>query len=316
MTLCVVTVFGGSGFVGRHLVQALARRGITVRVATRDLETALVTKTAGVVGQIVPMRCTPWDAASVAGLVAGVDAVINLTGILYEKGKNTFQRTHVKVAETIARACNQAAVKHLIHMSALGADANSESKYACSKAEGETTVRSAFPDAVILRPSIIFGPEDNFFNRFARMAVWVPALPLIGGGATKFQPVYVEDVAQAMMIVLENPVTRGQTYELAGPAVYTFRQLLEFMLAQTGQKRWLVELPFNIAAILGNILSIMPDPMLTADQVILLKRDNIIMSRNVPTLQSLGITPTAVEAIVPSYLSAYREGGRFALVEA
>jgi len=316
MTLRVVTVFGGSGFVGRHVVQALARRGCVVRVATRDLETALVTKTAGAVGQIVPMRCTPWDAASVAGLVAGADAVINLTGILYEKGKNTFQRTHVEVPALIARACHQAAIKNLIHVSALSADINSESKYARSKAEGEQAVRSAFPDAVILRPSVIFGPEDSFFNRFARMAVWVPALPLIGGGNTKFQPVYVEDIVQAVMTILENPVTRGQVYELGGPAVYRFKDLLEYLLAQTGQKRWLVNLPFEVAEVLGKMMQIMPEPMLTADQVALLKRDAVVAPRGVLTLQSLGITPTAVEAIVPAYLSAYRSGGRFALAEA
>jgi len=314
MTLRVITVFGGSGFVGRHLVQSLARRGYIVRIATRDLESALVTKTAGAVGQIVPMHCTPWDAASVAGVIAGADAVINLIGILYEKGKNTFERTHVKIPEMIARACHQAGINNLIHLSALGADINSESHYAQSKAKGESAVRAALSDTVILRPSIIFGPEDNFFNRFARMAIISPLLPLIGGGMTRFQPVYVVDVAQTIMTILENPVTRGQTYELGGPAVYTFCALLEFTLQQIGKKRLLLNVPFNIAEILGSMMQIMPSPMLTADQVKLLKHDNVVAPRML-NLNSLGITPIAVEAIVPAYLSAYHSGGRFALVE-
>jgi len=315
MTLRVITVFGGSGFVGRHLVQALARRGYIIRVATRDLESALITKTAGTVGQIVPMHCTPWDAASVASAIAGADAVINLIGILYEKGKSTFGRTHVKIPEMIARACYQAGISNLIHLSALGADINSESHYAQSKAKGEAAVRATLPDTVILRPSIIFGPEDNFFNRFARMAVISPLLPLIGGGATQFQPVHVADVAQAIMTILENPVTHGQTYELGGPAVYTFRALMEFILQQIGKRRLLMNIPFETAEILGALMQIMPSPMLTVDQVKFLKRDNVVAPRTL-ILSNLGITPTAVEAIVPAYLSAYRSGGRFSLVEA
>ncbi|HRJ12893.1 MAG TPA: complex I NDUFA9 subunit family protein, partial [Alphaproteobacteria bacterium] len=239
MTLRTVTIFGGSGFVGRQLVQALARRGVVVRVATRDVKRVLHMKTSGAVGQVVPMRCNPTDAASVAGAVAGADAVINLIGILYERGKNTFQRMHVDVPEMIARAAAQAGIQHMVHISALGADANATSRYAQSKAMGEAALRAAHPDAVILRPSIIFGPEDDFFNRFARMCSWSPALPLIGGGKNKFQPVYVGDVVSAILTVLDNPITHGQTYELGGPAIYSFEQLLNYIMQQTGRKRML-----------------------------------------------------------------------------
>lgn len=311
MTLRVVTIFGGTGFIGRHLVQALARRGIVVRVATRDVTRVLREKTAGAVGQVVPMRCNPNDAASVAGVIAGADAVINLIGILYEKGKNKFQRVHVEAAENIARATAQAGITNFVHVSALGADINSESRYAQSKAEGENAVRAAHGDAVIFRPSVVFGPEDDFLNRFARMAVWSPALPLIGGGKNKFQPVYVGDIVQAVMTALDNPATHGQTYELGGPAVYSFEQILNFIMRETGRPRALCPLPYDVANFIAAVMEILPRPMLTRDQILLLKKDNLVGGR-AQNLQSLGITPTAMEAIAPAYLSAYRAGGRFA----
>jgi len=311
MTLRTVTIFGGSGFVGRQLVQALARRGVVVRVATRDVKRVLHMKTSGAVGQVVPMRCNPTDAASVAGAVAGADAVINLIGILYERGKNTFQRMHVDVPEMIARAAAQAGIQHMVHISALGADANATSRYAQSKAMGEAALRAAHPDAVILRPSIIFGPEDDFFNRFARMCSWSPALPLIGGGKNKFQPVYVGDVVSAILTVLDNPITHGQTYELGGPAIYSFEQLLNYIMQQTGRKRMLCPLNYDIANIIAGVMQIFPRPMITRDQILQLKKDNLVGGR-AQNLQSLGIIPTAMEAIVPAYLAAYRVGGRFA----
>ena len=315
MTLPVVTVFGGSGFIGRHLVQALARNGCTVRVATRDPERAAIVKTAGTVGQIVPIRCSPWDAASVAGVITGADAVINLIGIAYQRGKDTFERSHIITPGLIARICTQAGVRNFVHVSALGADVNSGSAYARSKAAGESAVRAGFPDAIILRPSIVFGPEDSFFNRFASMALWSPFLPLIGGGTTKFQPVYVGDVVQAIMTVLDNPVTRGHVYELGGPAVYTFRQLLAYTMHETGRRRFLCPLSFEATNTLAAILEILPNPMLTRDQVMLLRRDNTVGGR-AEGLENLGMTPTAMEAIVPAYLAAYRAGGRFAEIAA
>jgi len=315
MTLRVVTIFGGSGFLGRQLVQALARRGIVVRVATRDAARVLSMKTSGAVGQVVPMRCNPTDAASVAGVIAGADAVINLIGILYERGKNTFQRMHVDAAETIARAAAQAGIKHMVHLSALGADIAAESMYAQSKAAGENAVRAANPDAVILRPSIIFGPEDNFFNRFARMTTWSPTLPLIGGGKNKFQPVYVGDVVAAILVALDNPATHGQTYELGGPAIYSFEQLMHYIMRQTGRKRFLCPLPYDIANIIAAVAQILPRPMVTRDQILSLQKDHLVGGRAL-SLQTLGITPTAMEAVAPAYLAAYRQGGRFAEIAA
>lgn len=307
----IVTIFGGTGFIGRHLVQSLARSGWVVRVATRHPEKAQFLKTAGAVGQITPMRCTPWDAASVAGLVAGSDAVVNLIGIMHESGAHTFERAHVTSPGLIARVATQAGVKCLVHISAIGADVGSASAYARSKAAGEAAVRAGFPDAAILRPSVVFGPEDGFFNRFAQMALWSPFLPLIGGGETKFQPVYVGDVVRAITTTLENPITHGHTYELGGPAVYSFRNLLEMMMQETGRTRMLCDIPFDAARMLASVMEMLPNPMLTRDQVILLKRDNVVGFR-AETLAALGIQPTAVEAVIPTYLAAYRMGGRFA----
>lgn len=313
MTLRTVTIFGGTGFIGRHLVQALARRGIVVRVATRNPARAAFEKTSGTVGQVVPMRCNPSDAASVAGVIAGADAVINLIGIMHENRKNTFQRLHVEAAELIARSAYQAGIHNYIHVSALGADINSASKYAQTKAEGETAVRAVHPDAVILRPAIIFGPEDHFLNRFARMATWSPALPLIGGGKNKFQPVYVGDVVQAVMTALDNPATHGQSYELGGPAIYSFEMLMQYITQQTSRHPLLVNIPYNLANIMAAVMEILPKPMLTRDQVFMLQKDNLVGGR-AQTLHALGITPTALEAIAPAYLSAYRAGGRFAQI--
>jgi NADH dehydrogenase len=307
----VVTVFGGTGFIGRQLVQALAARGYVVRIATRHPEKVLYLKTAGTPGQVVAERCTPWESASVSAVIAGSDAVINLIGILFEKDKNTFDRAHVVAPGLIARIATQAGVNHLVHLSAIGANANSDSRYARSKAEGESVVRAGFPDAVILRPSIVFGAGDGFFNRFARMAMWSPFLPLIGGGQTKFQPVYVGDVVRAILAGLDNATTRGQTYELGGPGIYSFQQLMNFMMAQTRTQRYLLTIPYQAAELLARAMEIMPQPMLTRDQVKLLRQDNVVGLR-VNTLRSMGIIPTALEAIVPAQLAAYQAGGRFA----
>lgn len=312
MAARIVTVFGGTGFIGRHLVRALCARGDTVRVATRHPEKSLDLKTSGTPGQVVLQRCKPWDSAHVASAVAGSETVINLIGILFEKGQNTFDRAHVVAPGLMARIATQAGVKNMVHVSAIGANPNSSSAYGRSKSAGESAVRGGFPDAVILRPSIVFGPEDGFFNRFARMAVWSPALPLIGGGKTRFQPVYVGDVVRAVLAGLDNATARGQTYELGGPGIYDFRQLLEMVMRETGRKRFLVNLPVDVANILAQAMEIMPTPMLTRDQIKLLAQDNVVLSRT-HTLQALGITPTALEAIVPAYLAAYRAGGRFAL---
>lgn len=304
----LATVFGGSGFIGRYVVTNLARDGWSVRVAVRRPDEALFLKTAGTVGQVTPLATNVRDRGSVARAVAGADAVVNLIGILHESGRQTFQAVQAEGARTVAEEATRAGVSHLVHVSAIGADANSNSSYARTKAEGEAAVRQAFPKATIMRPSIVFGPEDGFFNRFAKMAQLSPALPLIGGGKTRFQPVYVGDVAEAVVKAIETPAAAGQTYELAGPKIYSFAELMRLMLAEIGRKRALVPLPFPIASLMGAVMQCLPMPQLTLDQVRLLKRDNV-PSADSAGLSDLGITPTSVETIIPTYLDRYRARG-------
>jgi NADH dehydrogenase len=306
----LVTVFGGSGFIGRYVVQRLARAGWQVRVAVRRPNEALFLKTSGDVGQVTPVAANIRDDRSVAAAVAGADAVINLVGILYASGKQSFDAVQAKGAARIAAAAKAAGATRFVQISAIGADPSSDSAYARSKAEGEQAVKLAFADATILRPSIVFGPEDDFFNRFARMAMMSPVLPLIGGGHTKFQPVYVADVADAVARALEDEGTMGKTYELGGPRSYTFRALMEMLLKEIGRCRLLVPLPFALATLKASFLQLLPIKLLTVDQVRLLKRDNVV-SANALGFKDLGITPTALEAILPSYLDQYRPLGYY-----
>ena len=301
----LATVFGGSGFIGRYVVRNLARDGWLVRVAVRRPDEALFLKTAGVVGQVTPLAANLRDRASVAHAIVGADAVVNLVGILHESGRQRFQAVQAEGARMIAEEAARAGAARLVHVSAIGADANSGSSYARTKAEGEAAVRQAFPAATILRPSIVFGPEDDFFNRFGRMALLSPALPLIGGGRTRFQPVYVGDVADAIVTAIETPGTAGQLYELGGPKVYSFAELMRLLLDNLGRRRMLVPLPFPIASLMGSVMQCLPNPQLTADQVKLLKRDNVV-SEGANGLASLGITPTSVETILPTYLDRFR----------
>lgn len=305
-----VTVFGASGFIGRHLVQRLARRGMRVKAAERRPHRARFLVPMGDVGQVVPMGTDITDEASVATAIAGADMVVNLVGILYESaGNGRFQAVHVDGAARVARVARQAGVQRLIQMSALGADRNSPSAYARSKAEGEEAARTAFPGTTIIRPSIVFGPEDDFFNRFAAMAQCAPALPLFGGGVTRYQPVYVGDVADAMVACLTNPATAGQTYELTGPRSYSFAEIMALVLAVTERKRPLVKLPFWMADIIGTFAGLAPGkPLLTRDQAKLLRKDNVAQGK--PGLAELGIEPIACEAILPTYLDRYRRGGK------
>ncbi|MAN79583.1 MAG: complex I NDUFA9 subunit family protein, partial [Magnetovibrio sp.] len=249
-------------------------------------------------------------ADSVAAAVRGADVVINLVGILYESGRATFQKIHVDGAANVAQAAAAAGVQRLVHVSALGADASSPAKYARSKAAGEAAVTAAFPKATILRPSVVFGPEDDFFNRFASMARLSPVLPVIGAaspkdGGPKFQPVYVADVADAIMAALTDAKAKGQLFELGGPTVYSFRELMQLVMAQTGRKRCLLPLPYWVADIQAAFLGLLPRPPLTLDQVQLLRRDNVVGDK-AKTLKNLGITPTAAEAILPTYLMRFR----------
>ncbi|MEQ8814440.1 MAG: complex I NDUFA9 subunit family protein [Thalassobaculum sp.] len=307
----LATVFGASGFIGRNVVRELAARGVRVNAVCRDAEHAKFLKPMGVVGQVTPMRADVTDPAAVARAVAGADMVVNLVGILHQSGRNTFDAVQATAPGSIAKAAAAAGARAMVHVSAIGADAGSRSAYAHSKAAGEAAVRAAFPAATILRPSIVYGPDDSFFNRFAAMAQVMPVLPLIGGGTTRFQPVYVDDVADAAMAALDRPEAAGADYELGGPSVYTFRQLLELMLAEIRRKRMLVPLPFWLAALQGAILELLPVPPLTRDQVELLKSDNVV-APGAKTLADLGIEATPLEIVVPSYLDKFRVGGRYA----
>lgn len=306
-----VTVFGGSGFIGRYVVKRLAAKGARVRVAVRDIEAAKFLKPMGAVGQIAPVTVNVGDGASVAAAVEGADIVVNSVGILYESGRQTFQRAHVDGPQAMAEAAARTGAQAFVHVSAIGADPASESLYATSKARGEAAVRDAFPAATILRPSVVFGPEDDFFNRFAMMARLSPALPLIDGGHTKFQPVYVGDVADAVMAALEDEAAAGKTYELGGPEVVTFRQVMEIVMAETGRKRILAPAPSALMRPFAAIAEMLPvPPPITRDQLTLLESDNVV-SEGAATLADLGVTPTAMAAEVPEYLVRYRSGGQF-----
>jgi len=306
----LITVFGGSGFLGRHLVRRLARAGDRVNVAVRDVEKAKFLKPMGDVGQITPVRVNIGDPASVAAVVSGADAVINLVGILFESGGQSFEAVHHGAAAHIAQAAKAAGAKRLVHVSAIGADIESPAAYLRSKGHGEAAVHAAFAEATILRPSIVFGPEDDFFNRFGAMAMFAPVLPLIGGGHTRFQPVYVGDVADAIVKAMSDPVAAGNIYELGGPRVYTFRDLMQLLLAEIGRNRLLVPVPFAAASFNAFFLELLPNPLLTRDQVTMLRRDNVV-SPEALGLADLGLKPTALEAVLPTYLDRFRRGGRF-----
>jgi uncharacterized protein YbjT (DUF2867 family) len=309
----LVTVFGGSGFLGRHLVQALARRGFRIRVAVRRPDLAGHLQPLGRVGQIHAVQANVRFPASVAAAVHDAAIVINLTGILYERGQQRFEAVQAQGAGTVAAAAERVGAR-LLHVSALGADARSPSRYARSKAQGEAAARAAAPQAMIFRPSILFGPEDDFFNRFAAMARLSPVLPLIGGGRTRFQPVFVADVASALAQAAGTAGTPATTYEFGGPDVKTFRELLEFILATIMRRRLLVPIPFTLAEWQALVLQFWPRPPLTPDQVTLLRADNVVSNDavlNQRTLSAFGIVPADMEAIVPAYLWRFRKTGQF-----
>lgn len=306
----VATLFGGSGFIGRYVVRHLAKQGHVIRVAVRHPEAAGFLKPLGDVGQITPIPASLLVEDSVKRAVEGADLVINLVGVLYEKGRQTFRAVHAEGAAAVARAAAAAGASDLVHVSALGADANSPADYARTKAAGEAAVREAFPAAVILRPSVVIGPEDDFFNRFAVMARLSPALPLLNGGRTRFQPVYVGDVAQAIVTALNDPACRGRTYELGGPRVYSFKELLELLLHEIHRRRLLLPLPMPLARLQARFLELLPKPPLTRDQLRLLERDNVVGSGAL-TFADLGIQPQTIETVLPNYLDRYRPGGRF-----
>jgi NADH dehydrogenase len=309
----LVTVFGGSGFVGRHVVDALARRGYRVRVAVRKPEVAYYMQPLGNIGQIQLVQANIRHRWSIERAVKGADYVVNLVGILSESGKQRFNTVHAIGAKHVAEVVAAAGLP-LLHMSALGADLKSASEYARTKAEAERQVLSIKPDAVILRPSVIFGPEDQFFNKFSSMSRFSPFMPLIGGGKTQFQPVYVGDVAEVVARAVEGKLQAGKAYELGGAEVLTLRRCMELSLEVINRKPIFVNLPWWVASLQGKILGLLPNPPLTSDHVKLLKSNNVVSQEAADadlTLEGLGIKPQAVDAILPSYLWRFRVLGQY-----
>lgn len=311
----LVTVFGGSGFVGRHVVRALAKRGYRIRVAVRRPDLAGFLQPLGNVGQISFVQANLRYRKSVDAAVQGADHVVNCVGILFEAGRNTFDAVQDFGARAVAEAARGVGAT-LTHVSALGADVDSESVYARSKGRAEKAILDIVSDAVIIRPSIVFGPEDGFFNKFAEMSRFSPVLPLVGGGNTAFQPVYVTDVAEAVARSVEGKVARGKIYEIGGPDVLTFKDCLEIMMKVIDRKRVLLPLPFGIASMIGSVASLIPfiAPPLTVDQVTLLKTDNVVSGAAQSegrTLKAFGIEGTSVEAVLPSYMVRYRPQGQY-----
>ena len=315
----LVTVFGGSGFVGSQVVRALAKTGARVRVAARNPGRGYRLRMLGDVGQIEIVQANIRDAASVERALEGAEACVNAVGVLFESGRQGFGALHAEGAGLLARSAVAAGAGRFVHISAIGADANSAAAYARSKAAGEAAVCEAAPFATILRPSVVFGADDQFFNRFAAMAGLAPALPLIGGGGTRFQPVFVGDVALAVARALDDPRAAGRTYELGGPGVYTFKALLEIMLAEIGKSRFLAPVPFPIAGLLGKAGDIVAmagfPPPITSDQVEMLKVDNVV-APGALGLADLGVVAQALEPIIGTYLYRYRKGGQYAELSA
>jgi uncharacterized protein YbjT (DUF2867 family) len=312
-TETLITVFGGSGFLGRHVVRALAKRGYRIRVAVRRPDLAFHLQPAGRVGQIHAVQANLRHPGSVDAAVRDADAVVNLVGILFERGRQRFDAVQTFGAEAAALAAAAHGAR-MVHVSAIGADENSPSRYARSKAAGEKAVLAAVPSANIFRPSIVFGPDDHFFNKFASMARLLPALPLVGGGHTRFQPVFAGDVAEAIACAVEGKTRPGTIYEVGGPEIYTFRELMEFVLKTIERRRILLPIPFGLAKLQAFFLQYLPNPPLTPDQVELLKTDNVVSPQAIDegrTLNTLGIEPRLVEAIVPAYLWRFRRSGQF-----
>jgi NADH dehydrogenase len=313
----LVTVFGGSGFVGAQVVRALAKRGLRVRIAVRRPGVAYRARTLGDVGQIELVQANLRNPASIGRALDGAEACINLVGILYEVGRQRFQTLHAKGAEEVAAAAQARGIINFVQMSALGADPLSASKYARTKGLGEQAVRDLIPSAVIIRPSVVFGADDSLFNRFAGLASMMPVVPLPGGGATRFQPLFVGDLAAAIANAVTDPSLAGKTFEVGGPRVYTYRELMELTLREIHKSRPLLPLPWPAADLIGALSEIptkfLPiPPLLTRDQVALLRSDSVPKSGALG-LKALGVTsPTAVEAILPTYLYRYRKGGQFA----
>jgi uncharacterized protein YbjT (DUF2867 family) len=306
----IIAVFGGSGFVGRQIIRELANAGYTVRVATRNPAACYELRSLGTPGQVVAQLYDPARPDTIGAVVAGAYGVVNCIGILFEQGRAKFHAVHTELPRQLATVCKRQHVERFVHISALGLDSN-RSQYAHTKAMGEQVVRDLFPPVTILRPSVIFGPGDSFFNMFARLAQIMPFLPLIGGGRTRFQPVYVGDVADAVIRALSGAEMMGKTFELGGPEVLTFREIYDRLFREIGFRRKLLPLTWGVASLQARILQMFPNPLLTVDQVKNLRTDNVVKSTAL-SFKDIGIVPKSLDMILPTYLDCYRQGGKFA----
>tara|TARA_B100000686_G_scaffold327048_1_gene385552 strand:+ start:128 stop:1069 length:942 start_codon:yes stop_codon:yes gene_type:complete len=306
----IIAIFGAGGFIGKHLMRQLTKLDYRIKVATRSPYLKGYLKPLGSPGQIELFKTNIFNVENVKEVLRNCDLVINLVGILFETRKQKFNQIHSEFPYLLGNLCNEMGIKKLVHVSALGIKEKNISKYAQSKFQGEKNIKETFKSSVILRPSVIFGPEDKFFNTFASLAQFSPALPLIGGGRTKFAPIYVGDVAKSIVKALELNYADTKIFEIGGPENYSFKELMEFLLSEIKKKRFLIPVPFGFAKFQSYFLQMMPNPLLTPDQVELLKHNNVV-SGDYPTLKDLGITGTSIQSILPKYIYRFRAGGQF-----
>ena len=306
----IIAIFGAGGFLGKHLMRQLTKLDYRVKVATRNPYLKGYLKPLGNPGQIELFKTNIFNPEDIKQVLKNCDLVINLVGILYETRKQKFNQVHVKFPYLLSNLCNEIGVTNLVHISALGVREGHISKYMQSKLEGEKNIQKVFKPSVILRPSLVFGPEDKFFNTFASIAQFSPALPLIGGGKTKFSPIYVGDVAKAIVKTLKLENSKPKIYELGGPKNYSFKELMEILLEEIKKKRFLIPIPFSVAKLQSYFLQMMPNPLLTSDQVDMLKYNNIVSGEH-PTLEDLGIRGKTIQSILPKYIYRFRTGGQF-----
>ena len=307
----IATIFGATGFIGRHLIRRLTEKDFRIIVATRSPYLHGYLKPLGDPGQIDLERVNLFDEKTLKVLLKNSNVVVNLVGILYETRKQKFENIHSKFPELLSKLCNEHGIEKFIHLSALGINEDVKSMYMRTKLQGEKNILNNFDNSIILRPSIVFGPEDKFFNQFASLSQFLPFLPLIGGGQTKFQPIYVGDVAKAIATILETEEIDNKIYELGGAEIFTFQQLMNILLKEIQKRRFLIPIPFSIAKFMARILQLFPKPLITTDQIEMLKEDNVV-GNNYGTLLDLNIEPTTIESILPHYIYRFRKGGEFA----
>ena len=306
----IIAIFGGGGFLGKHLMRQLTKLDYRVKVATRNPYLKGYLKVLGSPGQVELFKCNVLNAEEVKNVLKNCDLVVNLCGILNENKKQTFEQIHSHFPYLLSNLCNDLGIKRIVHISALGVKEKNVSKYFQSKFEGEKNIQNIFKSSVILRPSIVFGPEDKFFNTFASIAQFSPVIPLVGGGKTKFEPIYVGDVAKSIVKALELSNSEPQIYELGGPEIYSFKELMVILLELIKKKRFFMTVPFTIAKIQSYFLQMMPNPILTPDQVEMLKYNNIV-SGDYPTLKNFGIGGKTIQSVLPKYIYRFRTGGQF-----